>query len=232
MLVHTLIKKGFDHLAYCEDAVYFREESEDLYYAAVFDGCSTGKDSHFASSLFKKLFIKALRDFSSLKTILHHMHMMLGNQKILLGLEDLELVTTFIICKIQKIEGTWYAYVMYMGDGTIYIDSESIVLESPDNKPDYLAYHLNRSFEDVYRRVHIKSFPIREKFAIATDGLSSFKSKTKREEDVTKQLIESNKFLNSEACLARRYNLLLKEDFRNDDDLGIVMFTVNENNPQ
>ena len=59
MIVQTIIRKGFDHVVFCEDFLS-TEDSGRYFIGAVFDGCSGGDDSHFASSLFGKMFRQIL----------------------------------------------------------------------------------------------------------------------------------------------------------------------------
>jgi len=55
------VRRGEDHETFCEDfAVEF--ENEKYHYGAILDGCSSGVDSHFASSLFGKIFNQLFRD--------------------------------------------------------------------------------------------------------------------------------------------------------------------------
>ena len=55
MRIHTLLKRGFSHKDFCEDFLLCKALDEKYLLAGVFDGCSSGVDSHFASALFAKI---------------------------------------------------------------------------------------------------------------------------------------------------------------------------------
>lgn len=52
--IDTLIKMGKAHSLHCEDD-YIVVENDNFLVAAVFDGCSSGVDSHYASTKHKYL---------------------------------------------------------------------------------------------------------------------------------------------------------------------------------
>jgi len=60
------------------------------------------------------------------------------------------------------------------GDGVLAVNEQLIIIEQND-KPDYLAYHLNKSFEE-WSSQHIKTYSFQEvnNLAISTDGVLSF----------------------------------------------------------
>lgn len=238
MLVRTVLKKGTDHFVNCEDDLFF-SNFEPYYVGAIFDGCSTGEKSHFASSLYSKILNKTLKsktiqmfddgDFS-LEDIAKQTFIKFFNKlkkiKHTLSLNYLEIESTFIIAIIKNNQ----AYIIVSGDGCIMVDDNEIKLESVDNAPDYLSYHLNEKVLDVYEN-NIKKYKfdnIQNGLSICSDGIYSFRNPdaSKTSANVIEDLLYDKKLIDSEAMLARKYNILTnsKNGFSNYDDLSIVRF--------
>ena len=57
-MIKELVRRGTNHKNFCEDSVYHLEYG-NIVDLAVFDGCSTGIKSHFASELMYKIFRKS-----------------------------------------------------------------------------------------------------------------------------------------------------------------------------
>lgn len=238
MIVRTLLKRGTDHPLNCEDDLFFSEYG-DYKVGAVFDGCSTGMKSHFASGLMSKVLNHALKsktysmfaaDSYSMGDIAWEtflaMFRKLAEIKGVLNLRDLEMVSTMILAIVKGDE----MYCLISGDGTIVVDEEETKITSDDNAPDYMAYHLEKSPEEVYSH-HLKKYGhvgFKRGVSISSDGIDSF-----RNSDPNKSLLEVNDFIfndrsliSSEAMLGRKYNILLKEGFTNFDDLAVVRFII------
>lgn len=235
MEVRTLVKKGTEHLTYCEDSVTFvvTDTETPLYIGAVFDGCSTGLESHFASALLSKLLRKAIKGLNYnnsraplpliMNLLFHKIFNGLEDISTLLGLRDLEMVSTMIICIIRDNE----VYILSSGDGVIKVDDKLIILESKENAPDYLAYYL----EDLASKVMLEhtnsySFTFEKDVSICTDGICSFRDSIKQDvtADVIDSLLNDRTIMGSDAMLSRKYNILAKKGYRNFDDVGIVRF--------
>ena len=58
--IREIVKIGSEHKQ-CEDSI-FNMVKDDYIFMAVFDGCSGGVDSHFASNLFKKIMKKTIEE--------------------------------------------------------------------------------------------------------------------------------------------------------------------------
>jgi hypothetical protein len=234
MEVRTLVKKGDDHLTYCEDSLFFRvqDAKEPLYIGAIFDGCSTGMDSHFASSLLVKVLKHSCNNFKNVADLNLHFIMNIlfhdifdGFKEVqhLLDLKELELVSTMIICIIRGDE----VLILSSGDGVIKVDDELIILESKDNAPDYMAYYLDKNPTLVMaKHTNLHSFTFKKDVSICSDGICSFRNALK--EDATALAIDT--FLNdrsligSDAMLSRKYNIFRKKGYINFDDISIVRF--------
>lgn len=230
MEVRTLVKRGTDHHVYCEDDLYHFNIG-NTYIGAVFDGCSTGIKSHFASALYGKIlksFIGLMEPFLDFSpkiigmSILGHFYRELRSIQSKLGLRDLELLSTMILVIIREGE----AFVIVSGDGCILVDDVEYRIESEGNAPDYLAYHLNSYVEGkdsckTYEVTFTKSL------SICSDGIYSFtKDREDKTEEVVTSLLKDESFLKSDAMLARKYNLLTKEGITNYDDLSIIRFIL------
>ncbi|MCK9415897.1 protein phosphatase 2C domain-containing protein [Candidatus Dojkabacteria bacterium] len=238
MIIRSVLKKGTDHPVNCEDDLFF-SIAEPYYIGAIFDGCSTGKKSHFASNLYSKILNKVLNTKTyqmfddgdySLEDIAKQTFVKFFNKlkkiKHILSLNDLEILSTFIVAIVKNNQ----AYIIVSGDGCIVADDKEIKLESIENAPDYLAYHLNEKVFDVYEN-NIKKFKfdnIQNGLSICSDGIYSFRNpdSSKAYSNVIEDLLYDKKLIDSEAMLARKYNILTnsKNGFSNYDDLSIVRF--------
>lgn len=246
MIIRTTIKKGIDHPVYCEDDLFFSgfcNTHNDYYYVgAIFDGCSTGIKSHFASSLFGKILSKSLNSKTyimfneneySLEEIMEQTFIKFFNKlkevEQVLSVNILEILSTFIFVIIKGNS----AHVIVSGDGCILVDNDEHKLESFGNAPDYLSYHLDENVYDVYKK-HIKKFKfdnIKAGLSICSDGIYSFRhpDTTKNcTDDIIENLLQDRFLIKSEAMLSRKYNMLLNSEYSNYDDLSIVRFIFND----
>ena len=232
MEVRTLIKRGTDHHVYCEDDL-FHFNIGSTYIGAVFDGCSTGTKSHFASALYGKI-LKAYQkdiigalDDRSLQEIAEDfqqfLYFQLKNVGDILELETLELLSTMILAVVRKDK----AYILVSGDGCVLVDDEEYKIESPGNAPDYLAYHLDR-LREAQESMKTYDVTFTKSLSICTDGIYSFTDENKEDVSysVIKALLKDETLLKSDAMLARKYNLLTKADVTNYDDLSIIRFIL------
>ena len=69
MKLDSLLKKGGFHEVYGEDAQCHINIGNDWFVAGVMDGCSSGKESYFSSSLLVKLLRKSCRTLPLLAEI-------------------------------------------------------------------------------------------------------------------------------------------------------------------
>lgn len=230
MQVRTLIKRGGDHHVYCEDDLFTFNDGT-TYIGAVFDGCSTGIKSHFASTLYSKVLAKWCKSHfiktSSLKEISQYitrgiMSSLMGIQATL-ELDELELLSTMVLAVIR--DGN--AYITVSGDGCVKYDETILIVESEDNAPDYLGHHIG-NYKESIKSLKEYEVTFKETLSICSDGIFSFTNENKENMslNVIQSLLEDRALLKSEAMLARKYNLLLKEGLVHYDDLSIVRFIV------
>ncbi|NJO91043.1 MAG: hypothetical protein HC831_20325 [Chloroflexia bacterium] len=240
MEVYQLIRKGEIHKDFCEDFLLSFELGENYSVYGVFDGCSTGVDSHMASALTAKV-VKAemeclppeqetsLRAFMS--SAIYNSMSTLRNIRNDLLLETSELLTTIVLVVIDKTSNT--AEALVIGDGFLSINGQSINIEQ-DNAPDYLAYHLDElenidDFE-MWLTKHSNRYVIDKVLdvSIATDGIGSFKVADASIETnglpVPSDFLAKNNFLlHNKSMLARKFNLLRTQHrLVNQDDLAMI----------
>ena len=236
MEVRTLLKRGTDHLVNCEDDLFTFNDGT-TYIGAVFDGCSTGIKSHFASTLYEKILKKYLLKKDRLFTldeiplrvtgqiIVDEVYSQLNLISSVLKLDPLEILSTMILVIVRDNQ----AHVIVSGDGCIYLNdgvsAEETKIESPENAPDYLAYHL-KDLQEAHASLKEYSFEVGKTISICSDGIYSFTDKNKKDVSniVIPCLLYDESLLKSEAMLSRKYNLLLKEGYSNYDDISIVRF--------
>lgn len=230
MEVRTLIKRGTDHHVYCEDDL-FHFNIGSTYIGAVFDGCSTGTKSHFASALYGKILKKWKEDLEELsdttleaiaKDFRDFLFRELRDAKVQLMLDTLEILSTMVFAVVRGGQ----AYILVSGDGCIMTEDQHVKIESEGNAPDYLAYHLIRKSEALLAVKEYELF-FKDSLSICSDGIYSFtKDREDMSQEVTDSLLKDKSFLKSDAMLARKYNLLTKEGITNYDDLSIIHFIL------
>ncbi len=201
---------GEFHVNHNEDFLVLEDLGEDLILVAVMDGCSSGTDSHFASTLIGKILRKlakqeAYREYATnerkelvvlLESISLQLFDDLSNLNRQLDLKSDEILSTLILGVVDK--GLLKAEMIVVGDGMIHIDGENIEYEN-DNKPDYIGYHLNMDKHLWYQtRAIKKSIPKFKDLTISTDGIHTFKNHDgKSYPKITEERIMEEFFVNT-----------------------------------
>lgn len=183
MHIQTLIQLGSSHPQFCEDFLLTAPIGEDKLLAAVADGCSSGKDSHFASTLIIKILQKiaveqaylqayAQPDLETqLRQIVGRLWEELNAVKNLLLLKKEELLSTALITLVDTQQRK--AYFVPLGDGLLACNGKIWKFDSNDY-PDYLALHLHESKEDYIQQQNYIFLEAIQTLSIATDGIFSF----------------------------------------------------------
>jgi len=238
MRVYTHIQKGQYHPTFCEDFLLHQSINKRFVLAAVMDGCSMGRESHFASALFGKLLRKCLKLLpyqlplttelplqTLAKSLLQSFFQAVREAQNQLFLEQLDLLSTLILHLYDK--HNQLSYIIALGDGLICIDNQIIDLDQVD-KPDYLAYHLHEDFEQWYEKqeqIWLVESP--RDISIVTDGIHTFNivGALKEKETVTPlhYLLFDTKGAHLDRMLETKCRRL-EEDFgvAPTDDLAIV----------
>jgi len=232
---YTLLKRGTSHTEFCEDFVYTTDISNDFFVGAVFDGCSGGDNSHFASSLFGKMLRNICEDLNETgvfcenndlpKLILHKLFDSIKSASEILNLDTDDLLTTVLLIVYEY--KTNSAKILISGDGFVSINGENTIIDQ-NNTPDYLAYSINNEFDRFYTE-HIKQLQVDDvkDVTISTDGINTFlfsgNPEQKTNIDPINFLIQNNELKNLPIMLYRKHNLLKNKYFvSNSDDLACI----------
>jgi len=240
--LYTILKRGELHPNFCEDAVLLKPINETYLLAMVADGCSSGQESHFAATLLKKIWSKIVkllpyRHFqdasfdinnmevdSLLKYLCYWFWEEIRTFKNDYYLEFNELVATMLV-GIYNIEKQTLA-LMLSGDG-VYAVNDKIYVVDQDDKPNYLAYHLDKKLDMWWKSKALHCHYDRvQNFALSTDGVLSFAKDYKLDDsgiDIPNYLLVNQQYSQQENMLARKViDLYNKYQLLTNEDLGIV----------
>jgi len=211
----------------CEDS-FLLIENDGFIVSAVFDGCSTGKDSVFASHLFVKIMRKYFlsynygnfSDFDLKQYVLVQFKRRLKLLASLLELKENELWATIVITLYNK--ETKQLKLLVVGDGCYKTNwDEELQIVDQNDKLDYIASHLAEKDTEI---IHFyKEFRDVTEFLISSDGIKSYslpQHKTSNLEPVS-LLLSPNGSANH---LVRKYNMLHKQGWLNKDDITIIAY--------
>jgi len=248
MILHKVLRRGSDHADFCQDAIAIGETDKNIY-LCVFDGCSGGKDSHFASTLFSKAFDEIMSNFSTTlnaggmslennsKFIIYMMTRKINEVKHVLHLETIELLSTMIMCSIDK--ETKECIVCAFGDGYFRVDDTEKVIKNTrfadkdngDNMPDYIAYDLDKivTYEDFdlwfSQKSEIHKFENVKDVTIASDGICTFKRFKECNAIINPIdfISKDDGLIGTKNMLERKYNIIqTKFCMINTDDLSVI----------
>lgn len=250
ILVRTLIAKGNSHELRCEDDLYTYED-ENYIFTSVFDGCSSGKDSHFASTMFKKIISNIVPEF-----LIENIELTTANilskliidfrvelQKIMDMLEINafnEMLSTLCLCLYDKQESV--CSVIICGDGVCSVDGETYTKHDKYGESVYYITSVNGSDEDELRE-NTLSYLIDDSFSlinvhvkktvsISTDGIDSFVTShgIKTDNEPRELFLNSELYANNRIMLKRIYNILLRRENKiiNVDDLAIARIIIKD----
>jgi serine phosphatase RsbU (regulator of sigma subunit) len=179
---------GEFHINHNEDFLVSEEAGKSRQLIAVMDGCSSGTDSYFASTLLGKLLRKIAKqesyeEFAKSKTkklneqieqVTLQLFEELSNLNRQLDLRSDEILSTLILAIIDK--ELCSAELVIVGDGVIHVNGKNMEYEN-DNKPDYIGYHLNMD-KNLWYQTRTKKLTISkiEDLTISTDGIYTFKN--------------------------------------------------------
>lgn len=235
-IIREVCRRGKDHQNFCEDSSLVFQD-DDFIHIAVFDGCSTGKDSHFASFFFSRMLRKTIKEslladkneflIQKVRRIFESFyHNLKANQKFI-DISTLEFLSTVVYMLIDK--NTKEGFGLIIGDGSIYINKEcTLDINPPNNAPDYLAYYLERNdpFDLVWNCITQLSVTFQmDEVCVTTDGIKSFKKLGGEvsENEMVDCLIRDTRFLHLDSMLERKLNVLENVDKTiHKDDLSII----------
>ncbi len=187
MQFYTLSTIGQFHLNYDEDFFIIAELDSYRYVMAVMDGCSMGRESHFAATLLGKILRKVAKELSfqffvqkttlglepCLRKVMAATFQNVQQLQHSLMLEQEELLSTLLLGIYDQAHQQ--AEILAIGDGLICCNGLLYEFEQ-DNRPDYLGYHLHEDFDEWYDlQTQRLSFSKIEDLSLVTDGIFSFK---------------------------------------------------------
>ncbi len=242
MKIFQLNETGKLHDTHTEDYVMVEKVNNDWIIAAVFDGCSSGEESFFASALYGKIIRKSCKllphlgkirpEFNLQKTDASFIGKFILNQVFddikkahrLLGTDLTEILSTIILLVYNRSRKS--AWVNISGDGFI-IHNKEIEEIDQNNIPDYMAYHLDIKFDQwISEFSKTFSFENQRDISISTDGISKFYSITEKRQrniDPVQYLLIDKEWDDAEDMLERKFNILKNEyGLLPYDDLGMV----------
>lgn len=228
------ISKGSMHKVFCEDFLIEHQINEKLKIYGVFDGCSSGKNSHFASALFGKSIISAAEwmVFNNnqviLKKIVYQAFSLIDETKDILNLQTEELLSTIIVMLIN--EETKKADILAIGDGLVSVNHQITNIDQ-NNQPDYPIYHFDeiKTFDD-FSEYYSKQLAFLnvdvEDITISTDGINSFMlqgQNSAEDFNVIDYFVKDEFLKGNPAMLSRKHNIISKKySLENTDDLAII----------
>ena len=243
MKTYITLQRGTNHKTFCEDFLVAQPFGQDYFVGAVADGCSSGKDSHFASTLICKLLRKQvlLHKLTNQTdpeqyaiNLLKALTYQLREVQETLDISQLEMLATLILLIYHRPAHKVVAVVL--GDGVLCLNGQLIDIDH-DNRPDYLAYHLDDTDQQLEEylqsQVFVENNP--KDIAIATDGILSFHSlqpHSKAEfssEFFAEYLLKDTTFQQFDNMLNRKCNLLHSQlKVSPYDDLAAIRLFVGE----
>ncbi len=247
MKLYKLSHIGEFHINHNEDYLITEEAGKSRQLIAVMDGCLSGTDSYFASTLIGKLLRKIAKqefyeEFATNKTknLIHqieqvtlHLFEELSNLNSQLDLRVDELLSTIIIAIIDS--ELCSAELVIIGDGVIHINGKNFEYEN-DNKPDYIGYHLSMNKQLWYQTRTKKLTVINIKdLTISTDGIYTFKNfdgksydYIDQQEIITKFFVNRNELTNSNKLKKTLIEIKEKYGLLPSDDLTMIRVIFEE----
>lgn len=241
MKKYFLSEIGKFHTNHNEDAFVIEEIGKNKILIAVMDGCSMGKESHFASTLMAKLLRKIAKEIGykafiektektageHLKEVMNQLFLEMRQIKNQLLLERDEVLSTLILGVLDEAEKALELIVI--GDGLVCNNGEFHEYEQ-DDQPDYLGYHLAERFKHWFQgqtqKLTLKNI---KDISISTDGIFTFKNFDGKEyakisdEEIVEFLLISEKWENQANMLNRKL-IEIEDEFglKPSDDLTII----------
>ncbi len=241
MKIYQLSQIGGFHVNHNEDAQTTAEIDENVLIIAVADGCSAGKESHFASTLLVKIIRKIAKEIGYrnfverqnktvteyLEEVMQYLFQEFGELKNRLHLETAEVLSTLLFGAIDKQKQA--AEIIVIGDGLVCCNGNFYEFEQ-DDKPDYLGYHLTENFTDWFKSQTQKlSFTNVKDLSISTDGIFTFRNFDEKnydnitEQEIIRYLLLNKNFTDNEKMLHKK-TAEIATDFglKSSDDLSII----------
>lgn len=241
MKIYKCSKIGEYHINHNEDALFEAPIGDDKIMLAVMDGCSMGTDSHFASSLLKKVLRKVSTELhykefiqgtlfqtdEILNLLLEGIFKNLAAIKNMLNLEQEEMLSTLILAIIDH--KARLGNVIAIGDGLVQWNGKRFEFDQ-NNKPDYIGYHVDKNFHQwINTQTQKLMLEDIEDLSLSTDGIYSFKKyhignfEHFEEEAIIDVLLNDQKESDNQKMLLNKLDFIEKQyGLRNYDDISII----------
>lgn len=247
-IIRSLICKGNNHPLRCEDDLYVYD-SDNFVVSFVFDGCSSGNDSHFSSTMFKKVIASILPSimenhskdstFDIATTIVTEFRVKLEAVINLLTLDTYdEMLSTLCVCVFNKTAGK--CSIIICGDGVCSVDGNIHNKHDKDGNSVYYITSVGGKDERALRDNILEylandcfilaNADVKNTVSIATDGIDSFV--TPRGDslniEVRSLFFDDDSLMSNKSMLKRKYNRLLMREDRpmNIDDFSMVRIII------
>lgn len=219
-MVATLNRISRDHNC-CEDTIHVNE-TEEYITGGVFDGCSTGIKSHWASQTIAYTFAQYRTPTSDMNVKMVWRE--LGLIKLNLQLTMQHFQSTCMIFRFHKETKTLKLRVF--GDGYYFVNGVEYEIDQ-NNLVDYLGDHLDdtrEKFKEFLEKYPEITYNDVSSFQICSDGIK----RVERSQFADKTDIDPMALLlhppTSENYLQRQWNILKNNHFYLTDDLSIISY--------
>lgn len=241
MKTYTHLSAGKYHPISGEDFLYQHFLGENFIVGAVMDGCSSGKDSYFASTLYGKSLHKSCRALPNMKEIKPDFDLekldkeSIGSFILAQLFEDIKKIRRTLFLDVEEILSTLIlmvfdvrnnsAWINISGDGLVVYNGTVKEIDQ-NNMPDYLSYHLDIRFEDWIKN-HTQTMELDEvrDISISTDGIMKLKpadNNCVKIDPVEYLLIQHPDDKPENYLNALHRNLLSNLNYISYDDMGII----------
>jgi hypothetical protein len=225
-MISTLNVRGGNHES-CQDSIFVKEDEFSIS-GGVFDGCSTGTNSAWASQTLAYLYsqYEDPTDFNSTAQVF----LKIQSLQKQLQLTEMNFLSTCLLFYYNKVNKK--LCFRSFGDGFLYVNDVEYNLDQ-NNEPDYLAYILRQERCMQHLADYIEKYPKQKfenvnSFKVCSDGIerveiSQFKD-PKNKNPMSILLHPPS----SENYLKRMWNILKKDGYTLSDDLSIISYVTQE----
>lgn len=218
-MIATLNVRSQNHNS-CEDTILVNETFDSIS-GGVFDGCSQGINSHWASQTHAYLFKDCKKPY--LAGDIAYAWNGMRDLKARFNLTREHFQSTCILFRFDKM--TKELAVRVLGDGLYYVNHVEYDNDTND-KVDYLGDYVDGTIEDLaayVQRHPLKVYSDVSNFKICSDGIKRIEISQFRDEQ-TDPVAVLFKPPTSKNFLERMWNILKQKHFTVSDDLSIISY--------
>lgn len=222
-MLSTLNVRGDLHNS-CEDSIAINNK-ETYISGGIFDGCSTGIKSHWASQTMAYLFGACLDPTTDIAAVgVYHDLISFRN---VLHLTEQNFLSTCLLFFFDKLNRR--LSVRVFGDGFYYVNDNEFEIEQ-DNTPKYFGYLLRDKYPNLALcREGLERYPVKiyhdvSSFRICSDGIKSIGISQFKDPKIKEPLSLLFHPPTSENYLQRQWNILKRDGYTISDDLTIISY--------